>query len=230
MASFSSVLQARDVIWVGAARVGQGMFARRDALGGWRAMIVRHYDDSPEFRARSQAVAKAHEAEPSLTTRALMAGAGQLRVHRLRDGFVDFDLMKESEGYRLFYEEAGITDRLFSVMPVNADAESFILVDHYGRTRFSAQDAEWVTEAMRGLKWFHRELLLANGLLVAGAPLSPTERRIVRLLLTGHGESRIAAEIGQSPKTTHKYITEILRKYGVKGRTGLMALWLRCGG
>jgi len=87
-----------------------------------------------------------------------------------------------------------------------------------------------VEYTMRGLKWFHRELLLANGLLIAEKSLSPSERRIVRLMLTDRTEKEIAIELGQSPKTTHKYITEILRKFGVQGRTGLMARWLnRCG-
>jgi DNA-binding CsgD family transcriptional regulator len=52
------------------------------------------------------------------------------------------------------------------------------------------------------------------------------ERRIVSLLLTDRAEKEIAAELGQKPATTHKYITGILRKFGVRGRTGLMALWL----
>lgn len=227
MRTLSDWFDARDVVWVGAARVGQGAFARRDPQGGWRGLAVRHHVDCPDILARSLYAAKIQETSPDLTTLALIAKAGRLRVHRLHDGFVDVGRMKKTEGYRVIYEEAGIVDRIFAGVPVNADAESYLLIDRYGGRRFTAGDAAWVETAMRGLKWFHRELLLAHGLLLAGAPFSAVERRIVRLLLTDRTEGQIAAEIGQSPKTTHKYVTEILRKYGVKGRAGLMALWLR---
>lgn len=220
---------AQDAVWVGAARVGQGASARRDPLLGWRGLVVHHHNSSPEILARSLEAVKTQETHPDLTTRALAAGTGILRVHRLRDGFVDWRAMKKSGCLPVIYGKGGVADRIFAGVPVNADAESFILIDYYDNRRFTAQDADCVEFLMRGLKWFHRELLLANGLLLAGAPLSGTERRITRLLLTNRSETQIAAELGQSPKTTHKYITDILRKYGVKRRTGLMALWLGRG-
>lgn len=223
-------LEAADVVWVGAARLARGAAARRDALSGWRGLAVRHHNSSPEILTRSLLASRTQESEPAHTTRALVAGAGKLRIHRLHDGFVDMAAMRRTEHYRIIYEEGGIRDRIFVGVPVNADAESFLLVDRYAGARFSAKDAALLQFVMRGLRWFHRELLLAHGLLLAGAPLSPTERRIVRLLLTERGEREIAAELGQSPKTTHKYIAEILAKYGVKGRTGFMARWLSRGG
>ena len=219
-------LDADNVIWVGAARLARGAAARRDTMFGWRVLAIRHHHSNPEILARSLQASRTQETAPALTSRALAAGAGRLRIHRLYDGFVDVAAMRWTEHYRVTYEEGGVTDRLFAGIPVNADAESFLLVDRYGDTRFSAGDAGLVEAVMRGLKWFHRELLLAHGLLLAGMPLSPAERRIVRLMLTERSEKEIARELGQSPKTTHKYITEILRKYGVKGRIGLMALWL----
>lgn len=230
MRFFKEHLLARDVVWVGAARVGQGASVRRDRLNGWRGLAIRHYDNSPDIQVRSIQAAKMQESSPDETTCALVAGAGKLRVHRLYDGFVNLTTIKHTEQFRMVYGDAGIVDRIFAGVPVNADAESFLLIDRYGGKRFSARDAEFVEYAMRGLKWFHRELLLANGLLIAEKSLSPTERRIIRLILAGLTEREIADKLGQSPKTTHKYIAEILRKYGVRGRTGLMARWLnRCG-
>jgi len=217
---------AQNVVWVGAARLRNGASARRDPLNGWRGLAVRHYNPSPEILERTQIAAQAQDSEPALTTRALAAGAGQLRVHRLYDGFVDIDAMTKTKAYQMIYKELGIVDRMYAGIPVNADAESFLLVDRYKGDRFTAAEADTLGFAMRGLKWFHRELLLSNGLLMAQEPLTATERRIVHLLLTEHGEREIATAMRQSPKTTHKHITTILRKYGVKSRIALMALWL----
>lgn len=220
-------LAGDDVVWVGAARLGRGAAARRDPQNGWRGLAVRHLDLSPSLRTLSRQAAAGQNTEPSLTTQALISGAGRLRVHRLHDGFVDLGVFRRTMHYRMFYQGAGIKDRMFVGFPINADAESFLLIDRRGRrTHFSATEADFVEYLMRGLKWFHRELMLSHGLLLAATPLSATERRIVHLMLTMHKESEIASILDQSPKTTHKYVTEILRKYGVKGRTGLMALWL----
>ncbi|EIP97349.1 response regulator containing a CheY-like receiver domain and an HTH DNA-binding domain [Opitutaceae bacterium TAV1] len=227
MGKLSGWLDAGDVVWVGAARLARGAAARRDAQRGWRGLVVRQMRQAPLIRSLSHRVQAEQDTDPGMTTRALVAGVGRLRVYRLHDGFVDMDAFRQTAHYRAFYQAAGITDRLFVGFPVNADTESFFLVDRCGTNqRFTAADAELVGYALRGLKWFQRELMLSHGLLLAGAPLSAAEHRIVRLLLTERSEKEIAAELGQSPKTTHKYITGILRKYGVSGRIGLMALWL----
>lgn len=231
METLADWLRAEDIVWIGAARLMRGAAARRDPLNGWRGLAIRHHRVSPQLLELSRQAAESQDTSPDLTTRALAAGAGRLRVHRLHDGFVDTIAFKQSDAYRILYQGAGISDRMFAGMPVSPDSESFFLFDRHGDTPgFTPDDTVLVRRIMRGLRWFQRELLLAHGLRLAGAPLTPTERRIVRLLLTERSEKEIAAELRQSPKTTHKYITEILRKYGVKGRIGLMALWLGRGG
>jgi DNA-binding CsgD family transcriptional regulator len=79
---------------------------------------------------------------------------------------------------------------------------------------------------MRGLTWFHRQVLLAHGLLIAHAPLSPIERRVLAHLLSDRSEKLIAAALGVSPASVHTYVKDVLRKFGVSGRKGLVALWL----
>ncbi|WP_310629938.1 PAS domain S-box protein [Paraburkholderia sp.] len=59
------------------------------------------------------------------------------------------------------------------------------------------------------------------------AMLAPHERRVVELLLTEATEKQIAERLGLAVSTTHSYITGIFRKYGVRGRAGLMSLWLK---
>ena len=57
--------------------------------------------------------------------------------------------------------------------------------------------------------------------------LAPHERKVVELLLTEATEKQIAERLGLAASTTHSYITGIFRKYGVRGRAGLMSLWLK---
>jgi DNA-binding CsgD family transcriptional regulator len=99
----------------------------------------------------------------------------------------------------------------------------------HGQPPFRAQDRDTVAYALRGIKWFHRQLLLSHGLLVAGTPLTDAERSVLQSLLSGKTEKQIAAELGQSPNTTHGHVTALYRKFGVSNRPALMALWLGQG-
>ena len=91
---------------------------------------------------------------------------------------------------------------------------------------FTETDREMAYYAMRGLPWFHRQVMLAHGLLVARTPLTPIERRVLALLLTERSEKSIAAELGLAASSIHTYVRDVVRKFGVSGRKGLTALWL----
>lgn len=111
--------------------------------------------------------------------------------------------------------------------PVNEDYESMFNFQRVGvKKDFTAAEEAVAAYALRGIKWFHRQFALNYGLLVAGQPLTPLQRQVTRLLLTERSEKLIAAEIGKSQNMTHKYVTEIFRKFGVNSRAGLMAVWL----
>jgi DNA-binding CsgD family transcriptional regulator len=56
--------------------------------------------------------------------------------------------------------------------------------------------------------------------------LTPTERRVLQELLSGKTEKQIAARLGVTPGSAHQYVTAIYRKFGTRGRTELMGLWL----
>lgn len=61
----------------------------------------------------------------------------------------------------------------------------------------------------------------------APTPLSRQERRVLDLLLTDAPEKEIAAKLGLAESTIHSYVASIFRKFGVRGRKGLMSLWLQ---
>ncbi|MCC8392568.1 PAS domain S-box protein [Paraburkholderia sp. MMS20-SJTR3] len=76
----------------------------------------------------------------------------------------------------------------------------------------------------RDVTEFHRRKAMPPTLL---AVLAPYERKVLDLLLTEATEKQIAEQLGLAVSTTHSYITGIFRKYGVRGRAGLMSLWLK---
>ncbi|WOO40642.1 helix-turn-helix transcriptional regulator [Rubellicoccus peritrichatus] len=227
MRQIAKIVDADDVVWVGAVRLASGASARRDPQLGWRVQSARFMNPKPQQISNANRSKREQDTAPALTSIALVKEAGKPRVHRLRDGFVDLDAFKKTEHYQYIHVMTDIRDRMYAVTPIREQAESFFLFDRVGRNkRFSLRDTETVAYALRGLKWFQKELMLANGLNIADKPLSPTERKVIRLLLTEKTEAQIAEALGHSQHTTHGYVKEILKKYGVKGRTGLMALWL----
>ena len=220
-------LKADNATWVGGVRIASGVVARRDPQHGWRGRAVRHLAAPPALAHASRKAARGQDTDPGMTTRALTARAGAFRHHRLRDGFVDFEAFRRTAHYRAYYEGMGIADRIWVACPVSRDAESYFLFDLYRtRRRFSAADAAAAGEALRGLKWFHRNVMVSYGLLAARTALSLVQRKLLAALLTERSEKEIAASLGLTPGTTHQYVVALCRKFGVSGRAGLVAAWL----
>src|SRR5690606_34764831 len=95
--------------------------------------------------------------------------------------------------------------------------------------RFTEAEANLAAATLRGLMWFHRQLLRDRGLLLVQSPLTPQERNVFTHLLSEKPIKQIAAAINLSPHTVGDHIKSIFRKYGVTSRTELMAIWLnRC--
>jgi DNA-binding CsgD family transcriptional regulator len=214
--------------WVATVRFLHGDQAARDVMHGWRVKVVNflHPPSEEEQHAAQRAVGN-HQRDPGLTTIAAVRGSGAFRVHRLHDGFVDLDELRKTEYYRAHYVAFGIHDQLWVACPINSESESYFVFNRRGTaTLFSEADAEFAGFALRGLNWFHRQMFYGHGLLVAQEPLTPTQREVLQLLLSDKTEKEIATELGQSFHTTHTHVKEIFRKYNVKSRAGLMAVWL----
>jgi len=230
-----SLTKAGNIKWIASVRVLRGRQAERDDLKGWR--IRASYDlvtEPPHYhKTTSWWFRRDNKANDEVfighATRAMVAGMGleKFQSHRMRDGWIPYREFSQTEHYRIFYTELGITDRIWLSVPVNADAESTFLVDRHGDSpRFSKDDEMLAGTVLRGIRGFHRRLFLDRGLLIGEHEISPVSRRIVQKLLTGMSEKEIAAAINQTPGTTHKYIKSIYSRFGVNGRAGLMALWL----
>ena len=159
---------------------------------------------------------------------------GYLRAARDVGEFRSFRLRQEmrpeyfeKEFYQIFHASRGFRDQCVVFFPVNENYESMFNFQRVGEKKdFTAEEEAIAAYALRGLKWFHLQVALSHGLLIAEQPLSTIQRHVTKLLLTECSEKQVAEKIGKSPGMTHKHITEIFRKFGVRSRAGLMAVWL----
>lgn len=245
-------LDADNVAWLGSLLMLEEPGAESDALLGWRLRASRKLvSDTPEHRAlvspyytpvhysklSSSYYSDKHGPDVTVhvgaTSRAVVEGAGKFRVHRLRDGWVDYKAFRRTEHYRLYYTNPGITDRIWVCCPVDAHRESIFLIDRHRRPDgegpredFTAGDAAIAAHLLRGRREFHRRLLLSHGVLRGAKVPSPLKQRILQELLSSRPEKEIAAVLGQRPLTLRKHITELYAEFGVKTRPAFMALWL----
>jgi len=241
---------ADNVIWIGAVRVLHGVAAKADPFLGWRLrdrvalrsdpepyrkQLTQYFEPEHYGKLSPTYYERSHEAQREdhvgMDSRATMAGCGGFRVYRIRDPrYLNFGAFEKTAHYRRYYLEGGIHDRIMAGFPVTPECESFFLVDRFQAEPeprlFNLREATVVGDAVRGVPWLHRRLFLGNGLLVSDKLLSPTERQILKGLLTGATEKELALSTGQQVTTLHKYVSALYVRYGVKSRPALMALWL----
>lgn len=222
MQGLCALVDAQNADWIGVVRLTD---ERNDPAGGWRPPVVRFLYPTEELLAAVKEQTRGLDQRVDPAGAAMVSGAGHFRAARLCDAVSP--AWFESDFYQAYYRKCDREDAIYVAFPVNADAESYFGVFRgTGYPRFTEQERDIVAYALRGIKWFHRQLLLSHGVLVAGMPLTPAERRVLQGLLSGQAEKQVAADLGQSHHTTHEYVTAIYRKFGVNNRAALMALWL----
>jgi DNA-binding CsgD family transcriptional regulator len=224
LSELAGLVDATNAYWVGSVRMSHHHGV--DPIKAWRPRAVRYLHPSePDTRFYMHARRALDAGQVDESVAGNLAQAGTFRANLLRD-LVSKDWYK-TPFYDVGYRARSVIDALFVITPVNRDAESFFGFHRQeGQPRFRDRDRDLLVYALRGLKWFHRHLMLSHGLALARSPLSAAERRVLRLLLTNLSEKEIAARLELTPGTTHVYVTEILRKFNVSGRAGLTAVWL----
>jgi DNA-binding CsgD family transcriptional regulator len=223
LATVAGLVDAQNAYWTGVVRPADD---DRDPLLGWVPRAVRYLRPFPhdDAVARGRLRPRCPRGGIDEPTLAHVRLAGSYRARRLRD-MVSPEWF-DSDTYA-GYVGQGVHDLLVVGVPVSKTAEAY-----YGFLRmrkddpFTEAQRDTALYAMRGLTWFHRKVLLAEGLLATRAPLSPMERRVLALLLTEHSEKVIAANLEVAPATLHTYVRDVFRKFDVSGRNGLTALWL----
>lgn len=224
LSALCTMLSARNVLWGVVVRLPSPR--RADPLLGWRPRLVRLLNPVPVVAASVQ---KQYDTlwsdDVDLSQILSMSGEEPFRVRLLFDALPPEWF--EGEHYRRHYLDAGFADSISVRIALNDDVRMRLFVFRDAQApRFSAQDGELLGFVMRGLRWFHRQQLLSHGLLIANAPLTPAERRVLLALLDGHTEKQTAQRLDQSPNTTHFHVKSIYAKFGVGNRAALTALWL----
>ena len=225
MTALGKFANAQNVSWVGTVRMAD-CDAALDPLKGWRAAHVKTLRSSTAVLEHTKEITRTCDRrEPDASFLVAIREAGKFRVHSFRrDLPADWF---ETPFYRTHWQAIDVYDAVFVGFPLNRDAES-----HFGFHRIAAQSPFSEAEiarlayALRGIKWFHHRLMLSHGLMLASSPLTPSERRVLRMLSTDKSEKEIALDLDLATATLHHYVKSIFRKFGVRSRAGLMSLWL----
>lgn len=225
MNGVGEMIGAGNAVWVGGVRMPSGR--RGDPLQGWRAPVFRQLRDaSPEWSGRTRAIQKMWQKrrmDPSFLLG--VQNTGRHRCYSFRRALPAewFD----SPYYLEYWQHMGIHDVAVACCPVNSHAEVHYLFHRMQPQDYDAADLATLAQATRGLKWLHTRLLLSHGLPLAQSPFSAAERKVLKGLLTDRTEKEIATACGMAATTVHHYAGGIYRKLGVRGRAGLMSLWLQ---
>ncbi len=217
--------------WMGLVRLSHKP-GQPDLLKGWRIGVsvgMRRPELTTPARIRHD-MPTIQTPTVGAAAQAIAATAGRFRSFSMCTGIFDPATLEEAEHYFVFDNPPGISNRIWIVAPVNAGVESLFIFDSYTHGMpFDAALIRRATQALRGIKWFHRQLLCSHGLGLCADPLSPAEQRLVPELLNGDHEKVIANRLGLTEATLHQYATSVYRKFGVHGRAEFMSLWLRGG-
>lgn len=221
----SRLVDAQYAYWMGSVRMSNSH--PNDPANGWRLGGIHYLNDAPEKQAAYKEHAQRLNAGAvDASVIANLRNAGTFRVSIISK------LMPESwfqsEFYQTMYAAQGKQDKLFVAVPLSDDVESWFgfTRQNHPRPYFDERELEWIKQATRSMKWFHRRIVLSRGLLLAEKPLTVGERRVLNGLLSHKSEAEIAEAVGLTPSTVHTYTSRICRKFKVRGRTGLTALWL----
>lgn len=224
MAAVCELIDAQNANWFGTVRMTDVLPG--DPVHGWRPRGIRYLRPTRQTDLRfKELVKKLERGSMDETAVRNVSMAGSYRANRLAD--LAPTSWFESDYYLHYYRGMGHKDVIWAGVPINADAECYFgFFRETDRPWFAEEERDLVAYALRGLKWFCRRQMLGHGLLVANSPLTPTEREVMQGLLTDQSEKQIAAALGKSYHTTHEHVTAIFRKFDVKNRAALMALWL----
>lgn len=95
--------------------------------------------------------------------------------------------------------------------------------------------AEYTRRDVSVLQLVHQQMVLLIGEQLSAwhepAPslLPPRARQVLRLVLSGHSDKQIAAELAVSPHTVNQYTKKVYRHFRVNSRAELLAYWVSRG-
>lgn len=225
LTQLADLVDAQEAYWMGTLRIDA--IADTDPVYGWRARhnyYLRHTAEREANRKEHYRRLESGQIDPSIL--ANIQHAGHFRIN-IKHEIVPAAWF-ESEFYKTLFAPFEIQDVIFVATPVSPDVESWMVFERCGQTQpnFGETERQLLDYAVRPTQWFQKQLTLHHGIYLAEEKLTAAERRVLSGLLTEKTEDEIAAELGLSQSTVHTYCVRICRKFGVRGRNGLISLWL----
>ena len=224
LGALCSMFGAHNAVWSTVVRLPSPAIG--DPLDGWRPRLVRVLKPVNSMAGSvKEQVRKSWSPAVDVSQIQAVSGAERFRVKLLFEALPPewFD----GPHYRRHYLGVGHADSMSMRCSVNDDVRVHIFIFRsLEAMRFQPRDKAPFALALRALRWFYRQQLLSQGLLIASTPLTATERLVLMQLLDGKTEKEIAALLDQSPHTTHIHVKSIYDKYDVHNRPTLMSLWL----
>lgn len=219
------LIEANVASWFASVRLSE--IQENDPTKGWRPASTFYINNHQKYETLYKKHCKRIDQgliDPSIIENLKLTGQFRVTVHHQ----IVPSEWYQSEFYQNFFESYGIQDGLYTAMPLGEDVESWLNFQRVGYQQpfFHDDAAEIVETAVRPLKWLHHRLALHYGLYIAEKPLTPTERRVLNALLSDKTELQIANRLQMAQSSVHTYCTRICRKFNVRGRAGLLALWL----
>lgn len=166
----------------------------------------------------------------------LHSGRGRLRTVRRAD-VIPAERWRAHPQHE-FARAIGFDDEVASMVPIGEGRECLLVVSraHGDRRRFGVRERLLLHAVQGALRSFYRRLVepptdLAGRPRLAGLllRLAPRHRVVLDQLLTGRSEKEIAAVLGLSPRTVHKYVEVVFDAAHVSSRAELMALFIARG-
>ena len=224
LARVGELIDSEHAFWFSMVRMQD--YDQDDPMLGWRMGPHRSFRDLPFDEGLYLQAAKEVDMgkpTPCMISNIRLAGKfrGSITRERMPDGYT------HSGYYRATHTARQIRDSMAIVSSLNQDAEVYcVFYRTHSQDNFNEQDLALAKFALRSLNWFQRRVLLSYGLSLADNPLTRTERKVARHLLTELPEKEIAQALAQSRSTTHKHINSIYRKFNVNSRSALLSVWL----
>mgnify|MGYP000549844504 CR=1 FL=1 len=157
LGAVAEMVDAQNAYWMGAVRMNDD---ERDPLRGWRPRLIRYLRPLPNDEKFTQQRIRSLQQGRTVdeATVAQVRLAGTFRACRLRD-LVSADWFK-GETYQ-GYRARSVHDSLVVAVPISPTAEGY-----YGFLRMRENDSfteaqrDVAFHALRGLSWFHRQVML----------------------------------------------------------------------
>lgn len=225
LAELSALLDAQVAGWCGVVRMHR--HEPGNPMDGWRS--AGFYSTSQQNlmeQVKMDQYRLMESLDPESTAGSAMSQAGTFRIGTLQAAVVSDD--RYGPSYQSLLAKHGIVDGLYVTTPLSDDIESWMSFHRMDPTLpgFSSNDIKLVETAVRPMAWFHQRVATLYGLKVAESPLTPAERRVLEALLSTETEQAIADQLGLTQSTVHTYCARLCRKLNVRGRSGLLGLWL----